>query len=110
MRTRYLFGVIASAAAAALVVAPVAAADPNEVSNETPCTSVDGGNTTGTDLTTCQTPGNVQITAGAPDAPASLYPWDDDFWGPALIIGGNGGGFHGGGGGGGHGGGGGGHH
>jgi hypothetical protein len=105
MRTRYLFGVIASVGVAmALIVAPNAAADPNETSNQTPCTSVDGGTSTGTNLTTCQTPGNVQITAGAPDVPTSLYPWDDDFWGPALIIGGNGGGIHGGGGshGGGH--------
>ena len=103
MRVRRLLGVVAATGAlAALTVAPAASADPNEVSNETPCTSVGGGATTGTDLTTCQTPGNVEITAGAPDVPSSLYPWDDDFWGPALIIGGNGGGgFHGGGGGGG---------
>ena len=40
--------------------------------------------------------GNVQINA-TPSEPTYLYPWDDEFYGPALIIGG-GGGYHGGGG------------
>jgi hypothetical protein len=102
MRTRYLIGVLAATgAAAAVALSPIASADPNEVSNETPCTSVDGGGTTGTGLTTCQTPGNVQISAAAPDVPTYLYPWDDEFYGPALIIG-NDTPPHGGGGGGGH--------
>lgn len=89
MRTRYLLGVIASAgAAAAVVVAPVASADPTEISNQPACTSVGGGGSTGTGITQCQTPGNVQISAEAPDVPAYVYPWDDEFYGSALIIGG----------------------
>jgi hypothetical protein len=32
----------------------------------------------------------VQISAEAPDVPTYLYPWDDEFYGPALIIGGGG--------------------
>ncbi len=88
MRTRYLIGVIASAGvAAAVVVAPVASADPTEVSNQPACTTAGGGGTTGTGITQCQTPGNVEITATAPDVPTYLYPWDDEFYGPALIIG-----------------------
>jgi hypothetical protein len=105
MRMRYLIGLIASTgAAAAVVVAPIASADPNEVSNEPACTTAGGGGTTGTGLTTCQTPGNVQISAEAPDVPTYLYPWNDEFYGPALIIGDDGprGGGGGGGGGGGH--------
>ncbi len=91
MRTRYLIGLIASAAAAAaVVVAPTASADPTEVSNLPACTTAGGGGTTGTGITQCQTPGNVQITATAPDVPTYLYPWDDEFYGPALIIGGGG--------------------
>ena len=89
MRTRYLIGLIASAgAAAAVVVAPVASADPSdEVSNLPTCTTTDDGSTyTGTTATECATPGNVQITAAAPD-PVYLYPWNDEFYGPALIIG-----------------------
>jgi hypothetical protein len=38
-------------------------------------------------------PGDVQIGA-TPSEPTYLYPWDDEFYGPALIIGG--GGSHGG--------------
>ena len=73
MRTRYLIGLIASAgAAAAVVVAPAASADPTEVSNLPACTTVAGGGTTGTGITQCQTPGNVQISAQAPDVPTYL--------------------------------------
>jgi hypothetical protein len=39
--------------------------------------------------TECATPGNVQIDA-TPSEPTYLYPWDDEFYGPALIIGGDG--------------------
>jgi hypothetical protein len=88
MRTRFLLGVIAVAGAAtAIVVAPAASADPTEISNQPACTSVPGGGSTGTGITQCQTPGNVQISAEAPDVPAYVYPWDDEFYGPALIIG-----------------------
>jgi hypothetical protein len=110
---RFLVGLIASAGvAAAVAAAPLAAADPSdEVSNQPTCTTAGDGGETGTTTTECQTPGNVQISAEAPDVPTYAYPWDDEFYGPALIIGGGdygphdggggGGGFHGGGGGGG---------
>ena len=100
MRTRYLIGLVASAGvAAAVVIAPVASADPDEVSDLPTCTTVgDGGQYTGTQTTECATPGNVQIDAAAPE-PVYPYPWDDEFYGPALIIGGDSG-PHGGGGGG----------
>jgi len=45
----------------------------------------------GAGTTECATPGNVQINA-TPAEPAYVYPWDDEFYGPALIIGGSGGG------------------
>ncbi|GAB7068396.1 hypothetical protein H7J06_30855 [Mycobacterium hodleri] len=91
MRTRYLIGLIASAgAAAAVVVAPAASADPTEVSNPPACTSTGQVGETGTSTTECQTPGNVEISAAAPDVPTWSYPWDDDFYGPALVIGGGG--------------------
>ena len=51
--------------------------------------------------TECATPGNVQIAATAPE-PDYPYPWDDEFYGPALIMGPNEGPHGGGGGGGGH--------
>jgi hypothetical protein len=85
----YLIGLIASAGvAAAVVVAPAASAEPNEVSNEPACTSTGQVGETGTSTTECQTPGNVEITAAAPDVPTWSYPWDDEFYGPALVIGG----------------------
>ena len=52
------------------------------------CTSVGGDQDVGTATTECATPGNVQINATAPDVPAYAYPWDDEFYGPALIMGG----------------------
>ena len=103
MRTplSYVTPVLAAAsAAAAIVAAPVAAADPD--SDLPQCTSVGGDESVGTATTECATPGNVQINATAPDVPAYAYPWDDEFYGPALIMGGGAWGTHGMGGGGGH--------
>jgi hypothetical protein len=103
--TRYFIPLIASAAllvapvAAALFLAPLAAADPgDEISNDPACTTVAGGEYTGTSTTECQSPGNVQIAASAP---APEYPFDDEFYGPGIFLGGGGYGPHGGGGGGG---------
>ena len=100
MRTslRYVIPVLAAAgAAAAVLAAPTAAADPTDPTLPT-CTSVGGDETVGTATTECATPGNVQINATAPE-PVYPYPWDDEFYGSALIVGG-GWGPHGGGGGG----------
>jgi hypothetical protein len=99
MRTtvRYLTPLFAAAgAAAAILAAPTALAQPDD-SNLPACTNVGGDEQTGTATTECATPGNVQINATPPVESTYLYPWDDEFYGPALIIGG--GGFHGGGGG-----------
>jgi hypothetical protein len=93
---RYLTPLIAAAGAAtAIVVAPSAVADPGD-STLPACTDTGGAEALGGSTTECATPGNVQINA-APAEPAYVYPWDDEFYGPALIIGGDGGG-HGGGG------------
>jgi hypothetical protein len=100
--TRYFIPLIGSAAAAgALFLAPLASADPGD-SNLPACTTTGDGSTyTGTTTTECSSPGNVQINATAPSDPTYLYPWDDEFYGSALIIGGGDYGPHGGGGGGG---------
>lgn len=100
-----MFGAAAAialtAAASAIATAPVAAADPDSTLPQ--CTSVGGDQSVGTATTECATPGNVQLNATAPDEPVYPYPWDDEFYGPALIIGGGDWGPHGtGGGGGGH--------
>lgn len=103
MRTplRYVTPVLAAAsAAAAIVAAPVAPADPDPDLPQ--CTSVGGDESVGTATTECATPGNVQLSATAPDVPAYAYPWDDEFYGPALIMGGGAWGTHGMGGGGVH--------
>jgi hypothetical protein len=100
--TGYLLPMIAAAGAAAVLGAPAASAQPD--SNLPSCQTAAGGEFTGTGETECQTPGNVQIDATAPQAPVYAYPWDDEFYGSALMIGGGGYGPHGGGGGGGGGG------
>ena len=83
-----LIPLIATAGAASVVLAPVAAAEPTEESTTLqPCDTAGEGGYVGTTTTTCQTPGNVQIAATAPQ-PVYPYPWDDEFYGPALIIGG----------------------
>jgi hypothetical protein len=89
----------ATGVAAAVLGAPSATAQP-DTSNLPACTSVAGNVTTGTSTTECATPGNVQLNATPPVEPVYPYPWDDEFYGPALIIGGvgTGGGAHGGGG------------
>lgn len=96
--TMLFLPLIASAGAAALLLAPLASADPSADSNLPACTTTGDGSTyTGTTTTECATPGNVQINATVPSDPTYLYPWDDEFYGPALIIGGGGYGPHGGG-------------
>jgi hypothetical protein len=106
--TRYFIPLSASTAllvapvAAALFLAPLAAADPGDEVSTDPapaCTSVAGDEYTGTSTTECQSPGNVQIDA---TAPAPQYPFDDGlFYGPGIFLGGTNLGPHGGGGGGG---------
>jgi hypothetical protein len=79
--------IVTGGAAAALLSAPAALADPDDTSTLPTCTSVGGVTDMGAGTTECATPGNVQLNATPPvtDYP---YPWDDEFWGPALLIGG----------------------
>jgi hypothetical protein len=96
MRTppRYMTSVLAAVGtAAAMLAAPTAAADPDSTLPQ--CTTVGGDQDVGTATTECATAGNVQLNATAPDVPAYPYPWDDEFYGPALIIGGGSWGNHG---------------
>ncbi len=79
--------------ASAILAAPTAAADPDSTLPQ--CTSVGGDQSVGTATTECATPGNVQLNATAPDVPAYAYPWDDEFYGAALIMGGGNWGTHG---------------
>jgi hypothetical protein len=82
--TRFLTPLIAMAgAAAAILLAPAAGADTSLPS----CTDVGGPTAMGAGTTECATPGNVQIDA-TPSEPTYMYPWDDEFYGSALIIGG----------------------
>lgn len=93
MRTaRFLTPLIAAAgAAAAILFAPAALGDPGDSSTLPSCTDVGGPTAMGAGTTECATPGNVQLNATPPE-PDYVYPWDDEFYGPALIIGGGGGG------------------
>lgn len=95
-KIRYLTPLFAAAGAAATILAaPSAVAEP---SNPTlpQCVDTGGAEAIGGSTTECSTEGNVQINA-TPAEPTYPYPWDDEFYGPALIFGGPG--YHGGGGG-----------
>ena len=81
--------IVAAGAAAAILIAPAAVAQPDDTLPT--CTDTGGAEALGGSTTECTTPGNVQINA-TPAEPTYLYPWDDEFYGPALIIGGGGGG------------------
>ena len=83
---RYVISVLAAAGAASALTAHTAAADPTD-STLPQCESVGGDQSVGTATTECATPGNVQINATAPE-PVYPYPWDDEFYGSALIMGG----------------------
>jgi hypothetical protein len=84
--------VIAAGTTAAILIAPGAVADTTLPS----CTSVGGVTDMGAGTTECATPGNVQLNATPPE-PDYVYPWDDEFYGSALIMGGGDYGPHGGG-------------
>jgi hypothetical protein len=92
-RTRRYFTplIVAAGAAAALVSAPAAVAEPDDSSTLPSCTDVGGPTDMGAGTKECATPGNVQLNATPPE-PVYPYPWDDEFYGSALIIGGGGGG------------------
>jgi hypothetical protein len=97
---RYFAPLIAAAGAtAAILTSPAAVADPGDSSTLPSCTDTGGAEALGGSTTECVTPGNVQINA-TPAEPTYAYPWDDEFYGSALIIGGgegpHGGGGHGG--------------
>lgn len=82
---RYLIPVLAAAGAAAIAAAPSAAADTTLPT----CTDVAGSAAAGDATTECATPGNVQLNASPSlTEPDYLYPWADDYYGPALMIGG----------------------
>jgi hypothetical protein len=85
--------IAAAGTVAAILIAPAAVADTTLPS----CTSVGGVTDMGAGTTECVTPGNVQLNATPPE-PDYVYPWDDEFYGSALIMGGGDYGPHGGGG------------
>ena len=94
----YLTPFIAAAGAAAAILAAPRRDRPSREPSLPTCTTLVAPRTSAAPTTECATPGNVQINA-APAEPTYPYPWDDEFYGPALIIGGGGGGGgHGGGG------------
>lgn len=97
---RYLATLFVGICAGAVIVVPTAGAQTGSTVPQ--CVDTGGAVAIGGSTTECATPGNVSINA-TPAEPTYLYPWDDEFYGPALIMGG-GGYYHGGGGGGGGGG------
>jgi hypothetical protein len=83
---RFIGPMLAAAAAAAIMAAPIAAAE----------THLDCSASTATS-TQCETPGNVQLNSSPPVTAYQQYPF---IYGPVIGFGGGfGGGFHGGGGG-----------
>jgi hypothetical protein len=67
---------LAAGAAAAILGAPVAAASDNHLD----CTNVSGNSTT------CETPGNVQLSSTPPPVTyPQEYPFFGDFGGPIIV-------------------------
>jgi hypothetical protein len=81
------------AAATTFVMAgsAVASADTQLITN-CPQPSESNGVIISDTVTTCSPSGNIQIDA-APQMPDYPYPWDDEFYGSALLIGGYGRGY-----------------
>jgi hypothetical protein len=75
-------------AAAAVMAAPLVPAASAQTDSTLPqCVGTGPSDDEGGSATECSSPGNVQIV----DTPAQtqfLYPWADDYYGPALMIGG----------------------
>jgi len=86
-----VFGLLLVAGSfAGLAGSPVASADTTLITTPpTACTEVSGSSVIGGDTTECSSPGNVQLNA-TPEVPEYPYPWNDELYGPALIIGGGG--------------------
>lgn len=78
---RYLTPLVAAGGAvAAILAAPAAGAAPSQQ-----CTNTGGAAVLGGSSTVCQSPGNVQINS---TPPVYAYPWSDEYYGPAMMIGG----------------------
>lgn len=71
------------------ILAPFANADTELITPQQSCDQVAGSSVIGGTTTECNSPGNVQLNA-TPEIPAYPYPWADEFYGPALVIGGPG--------------------
>lgn len=81
MRTslRYLTPfAVAAGIGAAVLAAPAATAQPNCVTT--------GQGAFGGSTTQCSSPGNTQIVT-SPGQTNYLYPWNDYYYGPALVFG-----------------------
>ena len=81
---RYLATLFAGVCISAALAAPMAGAQTGSTLPQ--CTGTGGSAALGGSTTECATPGNVQINA-TPAEPTYLYPWDDEFYGPALHHG-----------------------
>ena len=86
---KYFAPLLVAAGATAILMAPVAAADETAAPSPLPsCANVGGNQFAGPSTTECTTPGNVQLNSSpAIEDQNYLYPWNDDFFGPALVIG-----------------------
>ncbi|MCV7227704.1 hypothetical protein [Mycolicibacterium komossense] len=89
---RHLTPLVVATGAAAILMAPIASADETAAPAPAPslptCTNVGGDQFAGPSTTECATPGNVQLNSSPPlENQNFLYPWNDDIFGPALVIG-----------------------
>jgi hypothetical protein len=82
---------VAAATTFAIGGSVVASADTQLITN-CPQPSESNGVIISDTVTDCSPSGNIQINA-APQMPDYPYPWDDEFYGSALLIGGYGRGF-----------------
>jgi hypothetical protein len=92
LRTRITRVLVATAATAFAFGCPAVAVADTQLITTCPQPTETGGVIVADTVTECSTPGNIQLNA-SPEMPDYPYPWDDEFYGPALLIGGFGRGY-----------------
>ncbi len=83
---------VATAATGFALTAAAAAGADTQLITDCPQPTETNGVIMADTVTECPTPGNVEINA-APQITDYPYPWNDEFYGSALIIGGFGRGY-----------------
>ncbi|MFZ4373506.1 MAG: hypothetical protein ACOYO2_09755 [Mycobacterium sp.] len=89
---RIVAALLSAAATTFVISSPAVASADTQLITNCPQPSESNGVIISDSVTACSPSGNIQINA-APVMPDYPYPWDDEFYGAALLIGGYGRGY-----------------